>query len=223
MVALEAGAGDDVEDTVGAVADVGGVTAALDFDVVDVLGVDLCAEVAADVRVWNLHAIDEPTNLMTAAHVQHVMGDVGAWDVVGDHGQAVGAVGAGGLGDVFATDEGGWGDGVAVGGVGFARDRDGLLDGAELQLEVQDGGGIGGEGEGLSGCGEAGLRDSDDVVAERDKGDGEGAVCGGERRFGEGGVAGVDFDVGAGNGAMLRVVYDSMDLAKDSGVCRGGT
>src|ERR1700722_17199369 len=41
--ALEAGAGDYVEDAVGAVAYVGGVTAALDFDVVDVLGIDLCA------------------------------------------------------------------------------------------------------------------------------------------------------------------------------------
>ena len=51
-VALEAGAGDDVEDAVGAVADVGGVAAALDFDVVDVFGVDLRAEVAWRCWCW---------------------------------------------------------------------------------------------------------------------------------------------------------------------------
>ncbi len=51
-VALEAGAGDDVEDAVGAVADVGGVAAALDFEVVDVLGVDLCGEVAWRCWCW---------------------------------------------------------------------------------------------------------------------------------------------------------------------------
>ena len=51
-VALEAGAGDDVEDAVGAVADVGGVAAALDFDVVDVFGVDLGAEVARRCWCW---------------------------------------------------------------------------------------------------------------------------------------------------------------------------
>ena len=46
-VALEAGAGHDVEDAVGAVADIGGVAAALDLDVVDVFGVDLRARLLA--------------------------------------------------------------------------------------------------------------------------------------------------------------------------------
>ena len=134
-VALEAGAGDDVEDAVGAVADVGGVAAALDFEVVDVLGVDLRAEVAGDVGVGDLDAVDEPADLVAAAHVEHVVGHVGAGDVVGDHGQAVGAVGAGGLGDVVAVDEGGGSDGVDVGAGGVAGDGDGLADAAELELE----------------------------------------------------------------------------------------
>ena len=101
-VALEAGAGDDVEDAIGAVADVGGVAAALDFEVVDVLGIDLGAEVGGDVGVGDLDAVDEPADLMAAAHVEHVVGHVGSGDVVGDHGHGVGAVGAGGEGDVFA-------------------------------------------------------------------------------------------------------------------------
>ena len=104
-VALKAGAGHDVEDAEGAVADVGGVAAALDFDVVDVFGVDLRAEVGGDVGVGDLDAVDEPADLVAAAHVEHVVGHVGAGDVVGDHGHAVGAVGAGGLGDVDTANE----------------------------------------------------------------------------------------------------------------------
>ena len=157
---------------------------------------------------------------MAAAHVEHVVGHVGAGDVVGDHGHAVGAVGAGGLGDVFAADEGGGGDGVDVGGGGVGGDGGGLLDGAELQLDVQDGGGVGGEGEGLFCGGEAGLGDGEDVVAEGDGGDGEGAVLGGEGGLGEGGVGGVEFDAGAGDGAVLGVVDDSVNLAEDGGVGR---
>ena len=101
-VALEAGAGDDVEDAVGAVADISGVAAALDFDVVDVLGVDLRAEVAGDVGVGDLDAVDEPADLVAAAHVEHVVGHVGAGDVVGDHRHAVGAVCAGSVGRCLA-------------------------------------------------------------------------------------------------------------------------
>src|SRR5271170_5726884 len=59
-VALEAGAGNDVEDAVGAVADVSGVGAALDFDVVDVFGGDLSAEVGGDIGVGDLDAVEEP-------------------------------------------------------------------------------------------------------------------------------------------------------------------
>ena len=171
-----------------------------------------------DVGVGDLDAVDEPADLVAAAHVEHVVGHVGAGDVVGDHGHAVGAVGAGGFGDVFAADEGGGGDGVDVGGGDVGGDGGGLLDGAELEFDVEDGRGIGGEGEGLFRGGEAGLGDGEDVVAERDGGDGEGAVVCGDRGLGEGGVGGVEFDVSAGDGAVLGVVDDSVDLAEDGGV-----
>ena len=36
--------------------------------------------------------------------------------------------------------------------------------------------------------------------------------------MGEGGVGGVEFDVGAGDGAVLRVVDDSVNLGEDGGV-----
>ena len=137
MVALKAGAGNDVEDAVGAVAGVCGVAAALDFEVVDVAGRDLRGEVGGDVGVGNLDSVDEPGDLMAAAHVEHVVGHVGAGSVVGDHGHGVSAVGAGCLGDVGAVDEGGGRGGVDVGG--GAADADGLLRGGDGELKVQDG------------------------------------------------------------------------------------
>ena len=137
-VALEAGAGNDVEDAVGAVAEVGGVGAALDFDVVDVFGVDLGAEIGGDVGVGDLDAVEEPGNLMAAADMEHVVGHVGAGGVVGDHGHAVGAEGAGCEGDVFAADEGDGSDGVGGGG-NAGGDGRGLFDGAELEFDVEDG------------------------------------------------------------------------------------
>ena len=118
------------------------------------------------------------------------------------------------------TDERGGGDGVDVGGVEVGGDSDGLLEGADLEFEVEDGRGVGGEGDGLlCGC-EAGFGDGDDVVTEGDGGKREGAIQPGVRGFDEGRVGGADFDLGAGDGPVLRVVYDSVDLAEDSRVGR---
>ena len=165
MVALETAARNDVEDAVGAVADVGRVAAALDLDVVDVLGVDLRGEIAGDVGVGNLDAVDLPVELVAAAHVQHVVRHVGAGRVVGDHGHAVGAVRAGGFGDVLAIDQRGGRDAVDVCRGRETLHGDGLVDGANLQREVQHRRGIGGQRVGLLLGGEAGLGDRDAVVA----------------------------------------------------------
>jgi hypothetical protein len=113
-VAFEARARDDVEDAIGAVADIGGVTAALDFDVVDVFRVDLCAKIAGDVCVRDLDSINEPAYLMASAHVEHIVRHVGSRNVVSNHGETAGAVGAGRLCDVLSIDECGWGYGVHI-------------------------------------------------------------------------------------------------------------
>ena len=139
VVALEAGAGDDVEDAIGAVAELGSVTAAIDFDVVQILGIELGTKVLRDGGVDDGNAVEEPGGLVSAAHVQHVVGDVGSGDVVGDHGQAVGGVGAGRALDVLSADQG---DGrEAVGGDDRGRGRDGdIFRGTgHRQLEVDDG------------------------------------------------------------------------------------
>lgn len=123
-VALEAGARDDVEHPVGAVAQGGVVGAAIDFKGVDVFGVDLWGDVGGDVGVGQGDAGDQPVELVAAADVEHVVSHVGTRDEVGDHGHGIGAVRAGGLRDVDTVDEGGGGDGIDVGGCGESLDSD---------------------------------------------------------------------------------------------------
>src|SRR5215472_6904355 len=77
IVALESGARSDVEDPVGPIAVVGGVAAALDFERVNVFGIDLRPKIAGNVGVGNGHAVDEPARLVTATNVKLVMRDVG--------------------------------------------------------------------------------------------------------------------------------------------------
>ncbi len=89
-VALKSVAGQDIEDSIGAVADIGGIAAALRFERVDVFGVDLRPDVGGDFGVGNGDAIDEPTGLVAAANVKHVMRHVGAGNVVGDHLHSIG-------------------------------------------------------------------------------------------------------------------------------------
>ena len=221
-VALEAGAGDDVEDAVGAVADVGGVAAALDFEVVDVLGVDLRGEVGGDVGVGNLDAVDEPCDLVASTHVQHVVSHVGAGNVVGDDGHGIGAVRAGGLCDIDAGEERGGSNGIDVGGLGLGGNCDGCGDAAELQHEVEDGRGIGVNREGLAKGGKTIVGDGDDVVAEGNVGEIECAFRIGLGREGEGGLGGGEGDVRGWEWTMLRVVDDTLELRKDGGVCDGG-
>ena len=138
-VALESGAGHDVEDAVGAVAEFRAVAAAADFEVVDVFGIELRAEVGGDVGVGDGDAVDEPAGLMSAANVELVVGDVGSGDEVGDHGEAVGASGAGSARDVEAADERGGRGGIGGRGFGRAGDVDGLFGSGDVEREVQHG------------------------------------------------------------------------------------
>ena len=103
-IALEPGARDDVEDTVGTVSVFGRVAATLYFQVVDVLGIELRADVRCDIGVRHRNTIEQPGDLVPAANVQLVMNHVGAWNVIGDHCQAAGPVGAGSLRNLLAAD-----------------------------------------------------------------------------------------------------------------------
>ncbi len=60
VVALEAGAGHDIEDPVRAVSVLRIVAAALNFEIIDVLGVNLRAQIGGDIGVGYGHAVNQP-------------------------------------------------------------------------------------------------------------------------------------------------------------------
>ena len=91
--ALEAGARHDIEHAVGAVAVFGRVAAAPDLDVINVFGIELRTDVARNIGVGHRHAVDQPTDLVAPADVKLIVHQGGSRHIVGDHRQAVGAVG----------------------------------------------------------------------------------------------------------------------------------
>src|ERR1700683_4938926 len=109
IVPLETTSRHDVEDSIRAVTVVGVVAAALNLEIIDVLGVNHRAQIGGDIRVGHGYAVNQPVNLVATAHMQHVVGDVSSGHVVGDHCEAVGAVSTGGLSYIRAVDQGGRG------------------------------------------------------------------------------------------------------------------
>src|ERR1022692_3366690 len=103
-VALEAGARDHVKDSISAVTELRAVAPAIDFEIVDVLGIELRPQVGGDVGVGYGYA-------------------------VGDHGETVGAGGAGSAFDIEAADQRGGSGGVRGNGLGSPGDIDGLFGG----------------------------------------------------------------------------------------------
>ena len=101
---LESTAWDDVEHPAGALAVLGGVAAALHLDVVDVARVELRADTAGDVGIGDRDTVDQPVDLMSSSNVKLVVHDVRARDEVGDHRQAVGAIGTRRALDIDAAD-----------------------------------------------------------------------------------------------------------------------
>ena len=82
----------DVEHRVSAVAVLGGVTAALNFQIIDVLGIELRSNGIGDVGIGNGNAINQPSHLMAAANVQLIVSDVCSGHKVGDQREAVCAI-----------------------------------------------------------------------------------------------------------------------------------
>jgi len=102
-VSFEPGSRDNVKHAVRAVSILRGIPAALHFQVIDVLGIDLWPHVAGNVRIRYRNSVNGPGNLMSASNVQLVVSHVGARHVAGDHSQAVAQVRAGRLLDGLAA------------------------------------------------------------------------------------------------------------------------
>ena len=221
-IAFEAGARHHVEDAVGAIALLGAVAAATDFEIVNVLGIDLRADVGGDVGVGHGHAVDEPAGLVAAANVELVVGDVGAGNVIGDQRDGVGAGGTGQLRDVAAADHRGGSGGISGRLHGDIGDGHAGVGGGHVQLKMRDGNCAGDDGDALSDLFEAGADYCNGVIAERD---------GGELKFARAVGGGGGSPVGSGglehyhralNGAMLGIVNDAAYRAEDGSVGEGG-
>ena len=90
--ALKAALRVHIEDAIGPVAQFGPVAPAVHLQIRDVTRIYLRPKIRRDVRVRNLHAVQEPAHLMPAAHVQQIVGYVSARHIVGDHCERVAAV-----------------------------------------------------------------------------------------------------------------------------------
>ena len=93
-----------VEHAVCPVAEICTVAASLNLQRVDVFGVDLRPNIAGNICVRDEHAIDKPAQLMTAPHVQHVVGHIRARNVIRDHRQTISPVGPRGVRNVSPVD-----------------------------------------------------------------------------------------------------------------------
>src|SRR6185437_13120796 len=89
LIALETRSRDRVEYTIGTVAVSRRVSAALGFEVIDVLRIDLRADIAGNIRIGNRNAVDGPGYLMSTANMQLVVRDPRARDIIGDRTQTV--------------------------------------------------------------------------------------------------------------------------------------
>ncbi len=106
-IALKPGTGDDVEDAVSAVAVFRRVAAALHFQVVDVLGIELGTDVGRNIRIGHGNAVNQPRDLVSTAYMELVVDHVRARNIIGDHVQAVGLIGARSLRDLAPRHQGG--------------------------------------------------------------------------------------------------------------------
>ena len=98
------------------------------------------------------------------------------------------------------------------------RDRDGLLHGRDRQLKVQDRRSSRGERDLLCQRGKARLGDGQSVVTEGDDLKAKGSVAIGLEHLDRTGIDALQYDLGAGNRTVLRIMNNALDLPIDSGV-----
>ena len=116
-----------------------GIAAALRFQIIDVLRIDLRSDVAGDVGVGDRNPVDRPGDLVPSAHVKLIVSDPCARNIVGNRCKTVAEIGAGSRLNLLAVDHGG---GCNLFRVYHQRRRgngDLLLNGAYFELEMQQG------------------------------------------------------------------------------------
>ena len=158
---------------------------------------------------------------MAAANVQHIVDDVGAGHIVGDGGEAVGAVGARSVLNLRAVESGGGRNRGTLVLAGRSGDHYVLGNAGDGQLQMKIDGGFGANRNALRLRFEPGHDRSYGVIAERDRRKGEGAVPIGGLILAEIGIVGFERDNRAGNGPVLRIVNDAAYRSEDCGARYG--
>ena len=159
---------------------------------------------------------------MAAAHVEHVVGNVGCGDEVGDHGERIGAGRARNFRDVLRARQGGRRGRVGIQAGDAGGDLGRLLHPGNGQLEMQNRLSAGVDGEDLGQRGEAGVDGGEGVVAERHGGKGEAAIGSGVRGLDGGRARCLEGDGRAGEWPVLGIVHHTLDTPEQRGVGRGG-
>src|SRR5208282_3734403 len=139
IVPLKPGSRHDVENSIGTVSVIGFVTSSLNLQIVNILRVDLRAQIRGDIRIGYGHAVNQPVHLVASSHVQHVVGHIRSRHIVGDHLQRVGAVRAGCLSNVHARHQRRRRHGIDVRHSfrSFCCDGFGLIHRGDLELKMQ--------------------------------------------------------------------------------------
>src|SRR2546426_1492857 len=107
VVTFKASPGDNIENSISAVAVLGFITATLHFEIVNVLGIKLRPDVRSDVGVGHRNTIHQPSPLVAAADVKLIVGEIRAGNKVRNDGKAVGTISSWGSLDVDSVYEGG--------------------------------------------------------------------------------------------------------------------
>ena len=221
-VAFEAGTSNHVEDPEGAVAIFGGVASALDFEVIDVLGIELRADIGSDIGVRNGDAVEQPCDLVSTTDVKLVVYHIRAGNVIGDHGQTVGLVRTGSLGNLLTADYAGSSGRFGIDSGRSVDDLDGFLAFGDSERKVQARVAAGCEHEPLLLGSESGDFDCNCVGAQRYGVEMEFAGAVRSSGLSPIGSFSADDNPATLDGPMLRIVDQTADSAEDGGARRDG-
>src|SRR6202521_3799602 len=168
FVPLKAGTRDDVEDSVGSVSIIRVVAAALDLEIIDVLRTDLRPHIAGNIRVRNGHAVNEPADLVPAADMKLIVREVGAGNVIRNHGQTVRAVGSRCVLNILAAQKSCGRDGIQRRADRLAGYNRFFGEGGQFHWEVQNGARSGGNDDALRRRLKIRNRHGNGIFAQRD-------------------------------------------------------
>ena len=138
-IALETGAGNNVEHAISAIAVFCGITAPSHLEIINIFWIKLRPNVGSNTRVWNRYAIKQPAHLMPAANMEQIMHHVCAGDVIRNHRKTIGLVGAGRRGDLLPADYTLRGGRLRIDRRRSVSDFDGLSGLCDRQREMQTG------------------------------------------------------------------------------------